>query len=157
MSELRVTTLDDVESLFLRSFYGLFPHSKSGIELPKAPVVSRYFVAFLTAFVSIAPFFRTKDECVQTRTNKFFNKALKTLAGVNDTELSVYLNRKATAWYRRFPSMHSSDRAEDTKKATVASGDEQGEASSECDNDENAVARPVMSGSEDETGGEGQE
>ena len=44
-----------------------------------------------------------KDERVQTRTDKFFNKALKTLAGVNDTELSVYLNCKATAWYRRFP------------------------------------------------------
>ena len=52
---------------------------------------------------SVAPFFRTKDQRVQTRTDKFFNKALKTLAGVNDTELSVYLNCKATAWYRRFP------------------------------------------------------
>ena len=75
--------------------------------------------------MSIAPFFRTKDERVQRRTVKFFNKALKTLAGVNDTELSVYLNRKATAWYRRFPPMHSPDCAEDTKKAaaTVASSD----------------------------------
>ena len=128
MSELHVTILDDVESLFLSSFYGLLPHSKSGIELPKVPVVSRYFVAYLTAFVSVAPFFRTKDERVQTRTDKFFNRALKTLARANDTELCVYLNRKATAWYRRFPPMHSPDRAQDIKKAaaTVASGDEQG-------------------------------
>ena len=79
------------------------------------------------------------------------------MAGVNDPELSVYLNRKATAWYRRFPPIHSPDRAKDTKKATVASGDEQGEASSECDNDEDAAARPVMSGSEYETGGEGED
>ena len=119
---------------------------------------SRYFVAYLTAFVSVAPFFRTKDERVQTRTNKFFKKALKTLAGVNDTELSVYLNRKATAWNRRFSPMDSPDRAEDTKKAaaTVASGDEQGEASSASENDDYAAARPVASGSEDESEG-GQE
>ena len=69
-----------------------------------------------------------RDERVQMRTDKFFNKALKTLARVNDTELSVYLNCKATAWYWRFPTMHSQDRAEDIKKgaATLASGDEQG-------------------------------
>ena len=54
----------------------------------------------------------------------FFKKALKTLAGVNNTELSVYLNCKAKAWYLWFPPMHSPDSAKDTKKAaaTVASG-----------------------------------
>ena len=110
------------------------------------------------AFVSVASFFRTKDECVQTRTDKFVNKALKTLAGFNDTELSVYLNSKATAWYQWFPPMHCLDRAEDTKKAaaTVASGDEQEGASSE-ENDNDAAARPVVSGSEDESSGGGQE
>ena len=41
------------------------------------------------AFVSVAPFFRTKDERIRTRNDKFFNKALKTLAGVNDTELRI--------------------------------------------------------------------
>ena len=34
---------------------------------------------------------------------KFFNWALKTLVGVNDTKLSACLNCKATAWYGRFP------------------------------------------------------
>ena len=113
--------------------------------------------------LTVAPFFRTKDERVRTRIDKFFNKALKTLAGVNDTELSVYLNCKATAWHRRFPPMHSQDRAKDTKKAaaTVASGDEQGEASSASKNDDDAAARPMASGSdssEDKSeGGGGQE
>ena len=46
------------------------------------------------AFESCDPFFRTKDERVQTMTDKFFNKVLKTLAGVNDTELNIYLNCK---------------------------------------------------------------
>ena len=71
----------------------------------------------MLAFGSVAPFVRTKDERVQTRTDKLFNKALKILAGVIDTELNVYLNHIATAWYRRCPPMYSPDLAEDTKKA----------------------------------------
>ena len=30
------------------------------MEMPKMPVVSRYFVAYLASFVAVAPFFRTK-------------------------------------------------------------------------------------------------
>ena len=41
MTELRVTTLDEVEALLLSSFYGALPESKSGMEMPKVPVVSR--------------------------------------------------------------------------------------------------------------------
>ena len=76
MNELRVTTLDDVEALLLSSFYSALPESKSGMEMPKVPVVSRYFVAYLASFVAVAPFFRAKDERVQTGTVKFFDKAL---------------------------------------------------------------------------------
>ena len=49
MNELRVTTLDDVEALLLRSFYSALPESKSGMEMPKVPAVSRYFVAYLAS------------------------------------------------------------------------------------------------------------
>ena len=51
--------------------------------------------------------------------------------------------------------MHSPDRAEDIKKtaATVASGDEQGEAYTASENDDDASVRPVASGSEDESEG----
>ena len=41
MNELRVTTLDDVEALLLRSFYSALPESKSGIEMPKLRRVPR--------------------------------------------------------------------------------------------------------------------
>ena len=49
-----------------------------------------------------------------------------------------------------FPPRHCQDRAEDTRKAaaTVASGDEQAEASSASKNDDDAVVRPVASGSD---------
>ena len=51
--------------------------------MPKVPVVSRYFVAYLASFVAVAPFFRAKvapffraKDKPQTGTVKFFDKAL---------------------------------------------------------------------------------
>ena len=55
MTELRVTTLDDVKALLLRSFYGALPESNSGTEMPKVPVVSRYFVAYLVSLHTYRP------------------------------------------------------------------------------------------------------
>ena len=42
---------------------------------------------------------------------------------MKDTALSAYLHRKATAWYKRFPPIHSPDRAEDPKTPQVDGGD----------------------------------
>ena len=121
LTELRVTTLDDVNALLLRSFYGPLQESKSGKEMPKVPVVSRYFVAYVASFVAVAPFYRAKDERVQTGTVKFYDNALSKLAGIKNTALSAFLHCKATAWYKRFPPIHSPDRREDPK-TTVAMG-----------------------------------
>ena len=66
--------------------------------------------------MAVAPFFLSKEERVQMRTEKFFHKALNNLAGLDDTSLSVYLNCKATTWYRQFPPVHSPDRAEDPRR-----------------------------------------
>ena len=104
------------------------------MEMPKVPVVSRYFVAYLASFVAIAPFFRAKvapfraKDKPQTGTVKFFDKTLCKLAGMKDTALSAYLHCKATAWYKRFPPVLSPDRAKDPKtrlrrpRLTVAIG-----------------------------------
>ena len=112
--------------------------------------LSRYFVAYLTSFVAIAPgaFFRrrTKDPR-RFLSDKFFKKALRTLAGVEDTDLSAYLNRKAAAWYLRFPPVHSPDRINDTNKARNAEGPEEEDAG---DADEADVLLPMLSDDEDE-------
>ena len=134
--------MDDVEALLLRSFYSALPESKSGMEMPKVPVVSRYFVAYLASFVAVAPFFRAKDERVQTGTVKFFDKALSKLAGMKDTALSAYLHRKATAWYKRFPPIHSPDRAEDPKTPKVNGGVGAGGSP---EDEEDVEDRPVAS------------
>ena len=98
--------------------------------MPKVPVVSRYFVAYLASFVAVAPFFRTKvapffraKDKSQTGTVKLFDKALCKLAGMKVTALSAYLHRKATAWYKQFPPIHSQDRAEDPKTPQVDGDD----------------------------------
>ena len=48
------------QALLLHSFYCPLQESKSGMEMPKVPVVSRYFVAYLASFVAVAPFFLAK-------------------------------------------------------------------------------------------------
>ena len=44
------------QAILLHSFYGPLQESKFGMEMPKVPVVSRYFVAYLASFVAFSPF-----------------------------------------------------------------------------------------------------
>ena len=125
--------------------------------MPKVPAVSRYFVAYLASFVAVAPFIRAKYERVQTGTVKFFDKAISKLAGMKDTALSVYLHRKATAWYKRFPPImiHSQDRAEDPKTPQVDGGDGAGGSP---EDEEDVAELPVASkSSSDDADDEGQQ
>ena len=130
--------------------------------MPKVPVVSRYFVAYLASFVAVAPFFRAKaapffraKDKPQIGTVKLFDKALCTLAGMKDTALSAYLHRKATAWYMRFPPIHSPDRAKDPKPPQVDGGDGVGGSP---EDEEDVVERPVASeSSSDDADDEGQQ
>ena len=119
------------------------------MEIPKVPVVSRYFVAYLASFVAVAPFFRAKvvpflraKDKPQTGTVKLFYKALCKLAGMKDTALSAYLHRKATAWYKRFPPIRSPDRAKDPKTPWVDGGDG---AEGSPEDEEDVAERPVAS------------
>ena len=59
-----------------------------------------------------------------------------------DTALSAYLHRKATAWYKRFPPIHSPDRAEDPKTPQVDGCDGVGGSP---DDEEDFEDRPVAS------------
>ena len=122
--------MDDVEALLLRSFYGDLPDSKSGMEMPKVPVVSRYFVAYVASFVAVAPFvrakvapfFRAKDK-PQTGTVKFFDKALCKLAGMKVMALSAYLHRKAIGTSGFLPSIaRIAPRTPRRPRLTVAMG-----------------------------------
>ena len=110
MSEFHVTTLDKVTELILNSTYQALSSSKSGPEMPQVASACRYFLEYLTSFAAIAPFFRTGNPRITSRTNKFFG---------DDKTFSAYLHRKATAWYLRFPPVHSPDRVDDTQKVLV--------------------------------------
>ena len=132
------------------------------MEMPKVPVVSRYFVAYLASFVAVAPFFRAKvapfvgaKDKPQTGTVKLFDKALCKLAGMKDTALIAYLHRKATAWYKRFPPIHSLDHAKDPKTPQVDGGDGAGGSP---EDEEDVAERPVASeSSSDEADDEGRQ
>ena len=103
-------------------------------------------------WAKVAPFFRAKDK-PQTGTVKFFDKALSKVAGMKDTTLIAYLHRKDTAWYKRFPPIHSPDRAEDPKTPMVDSGDGAGGSP---EDEEDVAERPVASeSSSDDSDDEG--
>ena len=64
------------------------------------------------------------------------------LAGMKDTALSAYLHRKATAWSKRFPPIHSPDCAKDPKTPQVDGGDGAGGSP---EDEEDVAERPVAS------------
>ena len=132
----------------------LFKTRTGELQSPLLCLLLPYLTSFVA--VTVAPFFRTKDPRVASRTYKFFNKALHILAGVEDKDLSAYLNRKATAWHWRFPPVHSPDRIDDTKKARDAEGPEAEDAGNADGAD---VSRPMLSDdeNEDESDGGGEE
>ena len=130
--------------------------------MPKVPVLSSYFVAYLASFVAVAPFFqakvspffRAKDK-PQTGTVKFFDKALCKLAGMKDTVLSAYLHRKATAWYKRFPPIYSQNSTKDPNMPHCGGG---AGGSSEDRDEEDVANRPVAYySSSDEADDEGRQ
>ena len=102
----------------------------------------------------VAPFFRAKDK-PQTGTVKFFDNALCKLAGMNDTALSAYLNSKAAAWYKRFPPIHSPDRAKDPKTPQLDGGDGAGGSPEDEDDVEERPVASESSESSDEAEDEG--
>ena len=84
-----------------------------------------------------------------------FDKALCKLAGMKDTALSAYLHRKATAWYKRFPPIHSPDSAKDPKTPQIDGGDGSGGSP---EDEEDVEDRPVASeSSSDEADDEGRQ
>ena len=112
MKDFQVTTMEDVHDLFGKRFAAI-EGSRSGPEQPEVLSVSRNMVAYLTSFLAVAPFYSTTDLRVASRTDKFYAVALGTLSKTSDKDLSMYMLRKATAWYRRFPPVNSPDRIDD--------------------------------------------
>jgi hypothetical protein len=116
MKDMTVTSMDDVTELIVKSSYIHIEASKSGPELPAVPCVSRNMIAYITSFLSVAPFFRSADPRVTSRTDKYYALSLATLSKTNDKDLAEYVHRKATAWYRRFPPVGSPDRIDDDQQ-----------------------------------------
>ena len=138
------------------SSYLVLPVSKSGPDLPEVSVVSSYFVAYLTSFVVVAPFFRAKDPRVASRTDKFYAKALETLARVKnkDPPASRGHGLVVVSWYRRIPPVHCPERMDD-KKVMDHEGAEAEDACNASVFDAEGSS-PVLSEDEDEAdGGQG--
>ena len=112
--------------------------------------MSRYFIKYLTSLVSVTvvPFFRLVYQCVASGTDKYFAKALDTLADVDDSALSMYLHCKATAWL--FPPVHSPNSVDDNVTQAVLEKDHEGPTRAGTGNVEDVTASyPILSEAED--------
>ena len=116
MREFHVTILDDVTELILNSTYQALASSTQNASIAKCPGTLLHTPRPSWQFL---PSFGRGNTSVTSRTDKFFVKALDTLADVDDKTLSAYLHHKATAWYQglQFPPVHSPDRMDDTHAA----------------------------------------
>ena len=113
MRDIQATSEDELTELLLHSRYAELPLSRSGPAMPEVPVVSRNMIAYLISLLSVAPFYRSLDPRVISRTDKFFAVGLATMANASDKDLSAYVHSRATGWYRRFRPVGSPDRADE--------------------------------------------
>ena len=69
--------------------------------MPKISVVSRNLIAYLISHLSVAPFCRSLDPSLVSRTNKYFARGHATLPKTSNKDLSGYIHFKAVPWYRQ--------------------------------------------------------
>jgi len=97
-------SMTEVETLITADFPAVLP-TKHSIELPRAPYISKNFVAYIEALVCAAPYFKTTD--ARNRLDARFNKAFKELDKQEDMRFDQYVARKVRAWYKMFPPSSS--------------------------------------------------
>ena len=92
--------MTEVETLITADFPAVLP-TKHSIELPRAPYISKNFVAYIEALVCAAPYFKTTD--ARNRLDARFNKAFKELDKQEDMRFDQYVARKLRTWFTRVP------------------------------------------------------
>jgi hypothetical protein len=114
-------------------------------------VFSRPLIAYLAAYLPVAPFFRASDTRVTCVCDDQYTATLEMLQETDDDKFKMYLTRKVIVWFRRWPFERHG------KVIGASSSDAGGDASS-SNPGAAAVAAPkarvqAPTVSEDENGG----
>jgi hypothetical protein len=133
--------------------YPEIPSTPYAPALPETRVFSRPLIAYMAAYLPVAPFFRATDTRVTGVCDDQYIATLEMLQETDDDKFKMYLTRKVIAWFRRWPCKG------DGKVIGASSSDAGGDASSSNPGSAAAGAVPkarvpAPSVSEDEDGAE---
>ncbi len=83
--------------------YPAIPSTPNAPSLPETRVFSRPLIAYMAAYLPVAPFFRASDTRVTGVCDDQDTSTLDMLQKTDDDKFKIYLTRKVIAWYgRRF-------------------------------------------------------
>ena len=71
-------------------------------ELPETRAFSRQLIAYIAAFLPVAPFFKANDSRIAGICDNQYTATLDTLKETQDDAFTTYLTRKTQGWFRRW-------------------------------------------------------
>jgi hypothetical protein len=117
--------------------YPATPSTPNAPALPETRVFSRPLIAYISAFLPVAPFFRASDTRVTTGVcDDQYTANLEMLQETDDDKFKIYLTRKVITWFRRWSIKRH------CKAIGASSSDACGDASPSNPDPATAVAAP---------------
>ncbi len=116
--------------------YPAIPSTPNTPSLPETTVFSRPLIAYMAAYLPVAPFFRASDTRVTGVCDDQYTATLKMLQETDNNKFKMYLTSKVIAWFHRWPFKG------DGKVIGASSSDAGGDASSSNPGSAAAVAVP---------------
>ena len=104
LSSLAVTSDEPqfVKEIFER-VYPAIPATAVCDQLPETMAFSRQLIAYLAAFLPVAPYFRNTDLRIAGISDDQYTTTLEMLNESTEDRYKTYISRKAQAWFRRWP------------------------------------------------------
>ncbi len=118
--------------------YTAIPSTPNAPALPETRVFSRPLIAYMAAYLPVAPFIRASDTRVTGVCDYQYTATLEMLQESDDDKFMMYLTRKVIAWFRRWPF----ERHGKVPVIGASSSDAGGDASSSHPGSAAAVAVP---------------
>ena len=82
--------------------YLAIPATPTASELPATRAFSRQLVAYLAAFLPVAPFFKNNDTRIAGICDDQYTSTLDILKETGDDAFRAYMTRKTQGWFRRW-------------------------------------------------------
>jgi hypothetical protein len=82
--------------------YLTIPATPTASELPATRAFSRQLVAYLAAFLPVAPFFKNNDTRIAGICDDQYTSTLDILKETGDDAFRAYMTRKTQGWFRRW-------------------------------------------------------